>query len=567
MHDEPHPDPLAPGGAARAARIALASAGGALALFAALLATGLSAHRELQVDEIEHVKAAYNRSQGQRLYADFWQGHHPGIYLLLTPLVDPEQPRASFARARALMLATWCVSLLLAGLCAARLAGRAEAGALAAGLLALHTTFVERGLEIRPDGLLAAFALGALALELYESRAPRRACGQAVLLALAFLCTNKAVLVCGAFGVLWALAALRARRPALLLAPCAVFALPLAAALAWLAATGALESFWLYNVRNQFQVVARSALVETGFGAWRFVRQESARNGIFCAALLAGGAALLVRCVRPGAAPGLRASVWIACAALSSLWVVPHPFPYQHVAVLPLLAIAAAAGCAGLAVRFTRSPLVLGAGVVLLLSGAAAGSAPRLLAKARQTHAQQLATVERIGRLALPDEPVFDLVGLYFRPDAYPIYLMTGAHFARYLAGGFPPIAATLQRTRPVVIGLNYRTSWLRGADRQFILEHYTHYDSSLFVPGRRLERLDPGEAQVFEVLRAKSFVYRGDGVLRVDGRPFERGVLEAGVHRLDSETGIRAGLLVQDFPEPPPLEPAAVPALYTPFD
>lgn len=569
MSDSPvSAPPVARSRSARAARVALASALGALALGALAVAFQLSAHRELQVDEIEHVKAAYNVRQGQRLYADFWQGHHPGLYWLLTPLVDPGEPRASFGRARALMLGTWCVTLVLAGLCAWRLAGRAEAAALAAGLLVLHTTFVERGLEIRPDGLLAACALGALAFELFERRPLRRGCAQAALLAFAFLCTNKAILVCGAVGVLWALAALRERRPALLLAPAALFAAPLAATLGWLWATGALEAFLHYNVANQFQMVARTALAETGFGPWRFVRQEGARNAVFCAAVLGGGGAVLGRCLRCEVGiPGLRASAWIAFASLVSLWVIPHPFPYQHVPVLPLLAVLAAVGCVRLSGPLVRAPLALGAAIALMLAGAAAGSAPRLLAKARQTHEQQLALIERIGRMTLPDEPVFDLVGLYFRPDAYPIYLMTGAHFARYVAGGFPPIAPALARSKPVVIGLNYRTNWLRGADREFIRSHYAHYDGSLFVPGRRLGPLAPGETQSFEVLRTKPFAWRGDGVLSIDGQPFARGVLEAGVHVLGSERGTRGGLLVQEFAEPPPLQSAAIPALYAPFD
>ena len=36
------------------------------------------------------------------------------------------------------------------------------AAALAGGLLLLHTTFVERGLEVRPDGLLALGTMSAL---------------------------------------------------------------------------------------------------------------------------------------------------------------------------------------------------------------------------------------------------------------------------------------------------------------------------------------------------------------------------------------------------------------------
>jgi hypothetical protein len=557
----------APGLRARAARIALTCAAVVLIGIAAGAAGILSIRRELQVDEIEHVKAAYNLDQGKRLYADFWQGHHPGIYLLLRPLIEPENPRASYARARALMLAVFCVSLALAGLCAWWLSGRPAAGALAAGLLSLHSTFVERGLEIRPDGLLAALGLGALALELRVADRLRRACGQALLLSLAFLCTNKAALPCAAFGCLWLLGAWRERRAWLLLAPAAVFAAPLMAALVWLAANGSLEAFLRYNVLNQFEVVARVAGADTSFGPWRFLRQEGARNLLFSAAALFGLGMGTLRSLR-ARDPRLGAATWIAAIAFGSLWVLPHPFPYQHVAVLPFLAVLAAAVCAHVAGALRiRSPLALGAAVVLLLAGAAFTSTPRLARQMRRSHAAQIAQVERISRITAPDEPVFDLVGLYFRPDAYPIYLMTGAHFSRYRRGGFPAIADTLSRSAPAVIGFNYRTSWLYGDDKEFILSHYVHYDGNLFVPGRWLGSLAPGAEQDFEVLRSRPFVFRGSGTLQVDGADFTRGMLEAGTHRLSTPTGIEAGLLIQEMREPRPEKPGPIFSLYSPFD
>jgi hypothetical protein len=298
------------------------------------------------------------------------------------------------------------------------------------------------------------------------------------------------------------------------------------------------------------------------------VRLEGSRNLVFCAAAVAGLLAAVARSLRREATRELRAATWLCGAALATLWVLPHPFPYQHVPVLPLIAVLAAVACVRGAARIgLRGPLALGTAVVALLVAAAATSLPRLATAMRRTHAQQLALLERIGRITAPDEPVFDLVGLYFRPDAYPIYLMTGAHFARYRSGGFPPIAQTLSHSRPALIGFNYRTRWLEGEDRDFIRAHYVHYDGNLFVPGRGLASLEPGAQQAFEVLRRKPFAYRGDGVLQVDGVPFTRGTLEVGVHTLSSPTGIRTGVLVQELPEEPPLRPEPVSALYTPFD
>jgi hypothetical protein len=105
----------------------LGAAVAALGLASLLLACGLAAsiswNRSFQVDEVEHIHSAYNWADGRRIYADFWEGHNPLLYLVLRPLVDGEQPTVTYRRARVLMLAILAGTVLMTAFAAGRLAG------------------------------------------------------------------------------------------------------------------------------------------------------------------------------------------------------------------------------------------------------------------------------------------------------------------------------------------------------------------------------------------------------------------------------------------------------------
>jgi hypothetical protein len=536
--------------AAPAARRAAAGALAALALIGLLLAARLVAsvswNRDFQVDEVEHIHSAYNWADGRRIYADFWEGHNPLLYLLLRPVVDAERPISTYRSARAVMLAFLAGTVLLAGFAAARLAGSAAAGILAAGLLLVHSTYVERGIEVRPDGALAFCTAGALAAGLLRRSALERALVQAAFLSAGFLFTQKAVFHCTAFGCLWLWQAWRERRPALVALPVGLWTLPVAAAALVLAATDSLAAYLQYNVANQLQVVGRTALSEHAFAPWSFLRQEGLRNLFF---MVASAAALPFAALR---ARELGFAAFLCAVLLAYLWVNPGPYPYLHVGVLPAFAVLAAAAI-GRTLLAAATPLAAGAMVALCLALAASTSVPRLVAKTVPANGIQLATLAEIGRITAPDDRVFDLAGLYLRPDAYPIFVMTGIMMGRYRAGGFPPIAPALDANQTVAAILNYRIGWLPEPDARFLREHFVHYGGNILVLGTRLDGLQPGESRPFRVLKTAPFRQQGSGSLRVDGQPFSRGILERGAHVLSSDDGIASGKLILDTPEPHP--------------
>src|SRR5207253_10387294 len=76
--------------------------------FSLCLAVAIAWNRSYQVDEVEHIHAAYNIRDGRVLYRDFWQSHSPLLYVLLTPVIDVNDPVASYHARR---LVSLCVLL------------------------------------------------------------------------------------------------------------------------------------------------------------------------------------------------------------------------------------------------------------------------------------------------------------------------------------------------------------------------------------------------------------------------------------------------------------------------
>lgn len=545
-----------------------------VSLAALLLAAGLTAliswNRNFQVDEVEHIHSAYEMAEGRRIYADFWEGHNPLLYTVLSPLVDAEQPVVTFRRARGLMLAILACSIALAAFAATRLGASPAAGALAAGLLLLNSTFVERGIEVRPDGALALCVLGALAAGLLRRPTLQRSLVQALLLSAAFLFTQKAVFQCVAFGCLWVWQAVRERRASLVLLPVALWLVPVAATVIWLVRIDAFSAYLQYNVMSQVRIAAGVAFREQTFGPAAFLWQEGMRNLLFMLLAMAslGYAAIGVARRRPRM-DELAFPTFLCAVGLAYLWASPGPYPYLHVAVIPVFAVLGASTFVRLArcspARSTRMGVAGTVALALVLTGLT--SLPRLAAKARVGNLAQLALLEETQRITSPDDRVFDLVGLYLRPNGYPIFTMPFLMIARYKAGGFPPIVPALDANQTVAVLANYRIFALPEADLAFLSAHFVQYVGNLFVLGTQVDGLAAGEERRFRVLKTKPFRFEGKGTLLVDGMPFTQGELARGEHVLSSETGVGIGRLRLDTPDPQPGPPGPPIPLYVSFD
>ncbi|MBK7950853.1 MAG: hypothetical protein IPK00_19360 [Deltaproteobacteria bacterium] len=530
----------------RAADRLVALAAG-LALLAALgLAFSLAWHRAYQVDEVESVHAAYAIATGKLIYRDFWQGHHPLLYGLLAPILPVDEPVAAFRIARVVGFALLLATVALSGWLTRRLGGCAW---LAMMLLLLQSTFVERGMEVRPDTLMTPLLLLALVVGTFEDTPRlRRNALQGLLLGLAFLATQKAAIAAFAFGCVWLGQAISARSPRLVLVPSLVWLMPFAGMLGVLAALGGLEAFLEYNLFHPGESLrGQGAAASARFSALGPLVVEGSRNLAFVLAAVTSLVLLGIRFLR-GEHRRVWPTAWLAVVWLAGLFVMPFPYPYSQVGGLPPLAVAIAVALPIGIERFAARPRRLSAirAVALLLVVLATATAlPRLLRELGRTNTPQHHLLERVHALTDESDRVLDLAGLYFRADAYPIYVMTGAHFARYQRGDYPALAPWLREHGLDLFVVNYRMKWLTGADREFLQTNFVRVEPNVFLSGRDLDGLAIGETRQLEVTRAGLYRFDGEGVLLVDGEPFVEGSLPRGLHALTSPTAIARGRLV----------------------
>jgi hypothetical protein len=410
---------------------------------------------------------------------------------------------------------------------------------------------VERGIEVRPDGWLALCAVAALAVELTHLRRLHRFCLQALLLSLAFLFTQKAIVLCIAFGLLWLWTAWRERRPSLVLLPLLLWGLPVAGMLAALLLRESLGAYLEYNVYDHLPHLTRAARPGGSFGSWWAIRTESSRNLLFALLALPALVATLRR-TGPVRLVGL-----LAVASLLYLAVNPFPYPYTHVAVLPFFAIAigvAVASWTGELGRGRQPRATIVAAACLAL--AAVTSIPRLAGKVVLGNEYQLDVLHEIQRITTANDAVFDMAGLHARRDAYPVFTMTRVMYEGYRHGAFPRMMPFWRDRGMVAMIENYRIHWLHPPERDFLSNNMVYWGHNIYVSGAGIRELAPGTTQPFEVLKRSRYRFEGDGDLLVNGTPITVGTLAPGEHVLSSPTGIRAGRLVLDLPPAPNPDP-----------
>ncbi|MBI5442364.1 MAG: hypothetical protein HY900_14265, partial [Deltaproteobacteria bacterium] len=465
------PSPLA-----RAATLLLLATIFVILIGGVVSGVAISRNRSFQVDEVEHVHAAYNVADGRALYRDFWEGHNPLLYVVLLPLVDVDDPVGTFRRSRLLVLVLLSATIGLTCWTANRLAGP-SAAVVSGGLLLFATSFAERGIEVRPDNMVALAIAGALAAQVSSLAESRRLSLQGLLLGLGFLATSKVIVATAAFGTLWVVLAFRRRRLFLLVAPAATWLAPLALAAIVLAALGLLDDWARWNLLPYFQNVARRAGPNLAFPPSLLLTPEALRNPFFVASSLS--ALLLVAVASARRNPAAR-DLWfpagLSLACLAFLRVNPYPFPYNLVTVLPTFAVLCGVFWGLVAVRLSRlaPPALASAGVcALCLAFAAVPSAERRISKSVPGNGQQLATLGAIQRVTGPTDRVFDLAGLYFRPDAYPVFTMTGVMLRRYERGFFPAIIPALEANEVTAFIDNYRLRALPDREKRFLAEHF----------------------------------------------------------------------------------------------
>jgi hypothetical protein len=321
-----------------------AIARGALALTAAALAAQLWLlyYRTFNVDEFEHVHAAWCTAKGLVPYRDFFEHHTPLLYLAAAPLFaapeiafDPDAAVRVLFDARLAMLTLTIGIVVLTYRLGVWWQDRLT-GALATALLTSHEQFMKSALEFRPDVQAALLEVAALA-SAWLSRSPSAAAGavwalgSGAAVALAVLSTQKAVFV--APGALLMVAA--SRRAASMAAFAAGGGITLLAVLVWFGDRASLAAFFHANV-----IVNAQLTMTDRFPAL----PQFLLSAIHHPALFVFGVAGIVHVWRRYSWRDPRAGIAAAAASfIVGAFVVGNPYAQYYALLSPTLAIPAAA--------------------------------------------------------------------------------------------------------------------------------------------------------------------------------------------------------------------------------
>src|SRR3984893_9030851 len=142
-----------------------------LGLFGLLLLSlvyrlALTLNREIDIDEFQHLHAAWMVSRHYLLYRDFWENHTPLFYYLLIPLfrLVPEGPGlVILAR---MIMSSMAFGILALTYALARMNRPRKTSFLAVLILSYMFIFVQKSIEVRPDQLLVILWLASLCLSI-----------------------------------------------------------------------------------------------------------------------------------------------------------------------------------------------------------------------------------------------------------------------------------------------------------------------------------------------------------------------------------------------------------------
>jgi Dolichyl-phosphate-mannose-protein mannosyltransferase len=176
--------------------------------FAAVLVSFLYYFRGLQLgrDEVEHIHTAWKILQGQEIFVDFFQHHHPFFDYLLTPviIVFGESTDTVFA-SRYFMLLFLAGIVVVTYLLALRLFKNPEIAIISLILTLTAVPIYQNSFEVRPDvpqslgGLLSIYFL----FVFFDTRRLISLSASALFLAVSFFFLQKSVFLAFIIGLLF----------------------------------------------------------------------------------------------------------------------------------------------------------------------------------------------------------------------------------------------------------------------------------------------------------------------------------------------------------------------------
>ena len=292
----------------------------------------LSLKRYFGHDEFEGVHTGWKILQGERIYIDFFQHHHPFYYYLPAFVISAAGETVwavlalrlvSFAFYGAMLLLTWRLAI--------RIYGRRTVAKIALILLGSAFIFFDSAIEIRPDvpQVFFGFAGFVLIFAYFDEKKKWQLILSALCLGLSFLFLQKAVFSIAIMGVLLLVTAYKKQ---IKWCDVAVYSLTGAGVIVpyfvYLIYSGTLDTYiefnWLLNMKfmNEFSAVK-------GIGV---IFRKSPALLIF----------YVLGSVKPPKTAGPIRLGWVSLGLLGSVFLVRAPYNQYFLPAIPFMAVIAA---------------------------------------------------------------------------------------------------------------------------------------------------------------------------------------------------------------------------------
>ena len=164
-----------------------------------------SQSKEFDKDELEHIHTAWKILQGQEIYIDFFQHHHPFFNYLLVPVIDNVGSTVdSILASRYLMLFMMICIIAITYFLSLRIFKNSEIGVISIILTSTVVTFYMKSVEIRPDvpqaltGLISTYLL----FTYFDKKSLKMFVGSSIFLAISFLILQKSMVLIISIGAL-----------------------------------------------------------------------------------------------------------------------------------------------------------------------------------------------------------------------------------------------------------------------------------------------------------------------------------------------------------------------------
>lgn len=347
--------------------------------------------RDFNHDEFEAVHTAWKIQQGEKIFVDFFQHHHPFYYYMLIPVL------AIFGQTITAVFAMRLVSLVMLALMlfvtyrlSLTIFSDRQKALYSVLLLSGALVFINRAIEIRPDVPQTLLSLASLLMlfNYFEKKRRLNLVLSAVFLAASFLFLQKAVFLIALIGLLLLICAYKKQ-----ISFTDVFIYSIVSLVSvlpyfvYLVCSGTLSVYvtfnWLLNMKFLHHFTAFEAL---GYAVLT--------NTLLCVFYLWG-------LLKFSKKPQPNRIGWMSLALLGSVFLVRAPYKQYFMIVIPLMAIIAANAVVELFAKRTKWLVA-----VLMLS--TLPPALFLLNRLKENNAAQIEKINYVLSITGPEDFVYD---------------------------------------------------------------------------------------------------------------------------------------------------------------